>query len=294
MLLLLTMACVHHAPTVGPDGYDPRVAEWVKGTLQPQPAPAPCNAITEALSQMGSLLYVYDQAAWHATDAVEPVLRSVADADPKALAPGWLVVQRAGGVRVEWVTVRSGAPEVLVDEPVSLPDFKAAPLVPPGADAATVKSVADALKGRALTPGELAQYTALQAAIRHGVPVKAEHINVVTVPVGADEFWIYFFPATTDPSVELFGGAVQLVVKGGVVTEEVHHGEQVHSQPKPPPEAVESAAYLDIPSMVCPSETLVFSSAQYDRRIFLRGANGAWGIAGPTLDYLGTVVRPAE
>ena len=46
--------------------------------------------------------------------------------------------------------------------------------------------------------------------------------------------------------------------------------------------------------MVCPSETLVFSSAQYNRRIFLRGANGAWGIAGPTLDYLGTVVRPAE
>jgi len=294
MLLLLTMACVHHAPTVGPDGYDPRVAAWVKGSLTPQPPPAPCDKITRALATLGTLLYVYDQAAWHATDAVEPVLHTFLAEPPNTIAPGWLVVQRGGGVWVEWVTVRSGSPEVLVEEQVSLPDFAAAPLAPPGADAATMKALADALKGRPLNNEEIAQYTALQAAVKHGVAIKTDHLNVVTVPAGADEFWVYFFPATTDPNVELFGGAVQLVVKGGVVTEELHHGEQVHSQPKPPPEAVDSAAYLDIPSMVCPSETLIFSSAQYNRRIFLRGASGAWGIAGPTLDYLGTVVRPAQ
>jgi hypothetical protein len=295
LLLPLLAACAHH-PSSGA-AVDPRIAAFIKEEATVLPPPAACADIVGPLAQLGSILYQRDQAAWHATDAAMPMLTLFGSGTADSmLARGWLVEDRGDQLVVEWLTARSGTPEVLIEVPVSFPGYTAVQPQVPGVvdafagnpDSVSNASIRAAAKSRPMTDSEAAQFAAVTLALGQDQFPKAEHVNFVAVDLGAGEWWVYLLPATTREDVAVMGGAVQVVVKGGAIEQVIHHGYTVFENPLQGPKGEKAAGYLSLPSMQCPSETLVFTSLQYDDLpIVLVASTGLWGIRGATMSYLG-------
>lgn len=304
MLLLMCVflpACAHH-PTAPAPQVDPRMEAWVKGSGVAVAPPSVCSELIQPLAMLGRALYERDQAAWHASDAAMGTLKVlVAGGGNGLLEPWWLVESYGDRSVVEWVTSRSGTPEVLVEVDVVTADHHATLRQIEGmADAIldvdgalksefTAQALALAARSRPLTELELAQFRAVQLATTQAERPQAERMNVVTLPVNG-EWWVYLLPATTSSDVFVLGGAVEVIVKDGVIADVYRHGQNVYTMPLTNPGGLSPIGYLAIPSMQCPSETLVFTSLQYDNLpIVLVGALGMWGIRGAEITYLGAV-----
>lgn len=300
LLLFLALGCAHHQAT-DQQAIDPRVVAWIQGNSNGKPPPRECARLLPVIEQLGLVMYARDQAAWHASDAAAAELKLLAGDEPSIFEPGWLVEDGPGSnYLVEWVTSRSGAPEVIVTVEVSNPEFKVGAVQVPGLmEAFTLPDgswrqtvdhagILASVTSRPLSVSETSQFTALQLAIAQSVvPSGAETLNILTVQVD-DAWWVYLLPATTDPDVTVMGGAVSVEVSGDLVTGVYHHGQLVYTQPKEENGMVAAAASLTIPSMGCPSETFVFSSLQYENLpIVLTDAEGIWGIRGAAITWLG-------
>lgn len=299
MLLLAALGCAHH-PAQEQSAIDPRAVAWIHGEGVPVAPPAQCAKFVPTLEQIGTIMYQRDQAAWHGTDAAEGTFRLLqAQGGPSFFSKGWLVEQHGDKLAVEWVTERSGAPEVVLTVDVAR-DYTAGAahveglvdgfLLPDGsfADNVDLGSIMSSIRTRPLTVSEAAQLQALQLAFAQNIgPQPAEATNVIAVPV--EDYWlVYLMAATMKPDVLVLGGAVEVVVQNGQIVNTIHHGQNVYSIPVTKVPGASNIGFLDIPSMACPSETFVFSSLQYDNLpIVLVGSEGIWGIRGAEMTFLG-------
>lgn len=158
-------------------------------------AAPPRDGLDEAV-RLGRLLYAYDRAAWHGTDAV----RALLPADPARLAErmtGYVAEPHEGGWRVVFGRLS--------------PDSSALDV----AYEALLDSAYAVRGARALDPAERRTGAACEAFWALGrakgafVPPERVQYNSAVVPVGDGAFLVYFLPAQPAARVYLVGADVR-------------------------------------------------------------------------------------
>jgi len=146
------------------------------------------------LEKLGHDIYVQDQAAWHATDALFAVHPQAELASEKIL--GWIVEDRPEGALVRFIRQTDGGPEAAYD--VSMAGAKPAVSVP---------------KDRTLSDSEKGQYAARILALKSITQRCGDNYNTIVLkdPEGAG--WLaWALAATANPNLIMAGGHHRLTV----------------------------------------------------------------------------------
>lgn len=153
----------------------------------PSAAAPPSRDELDAITARGRELYAYDQAAWHATDAVlalRPREGAVTHYLPRRTAAGWTV---SFGRLAE-----DGKAFIVAYEAEARSEagpFTAGAVKPPRRDAGPLLQAALAIeRARADFQGENRTY------------------NVAVLPAEKGEWWVYLMPAQTKPDIWPLGG----------------------------------------------------------------------------------------
>lgn len=146
-----------------------------------------------AITRRGQLLAAYDQAGWGATDAVMALHPADASITHYIAQPG------ADGWRVSFGRLTPSRDTFLVayEARYTVGDsvFRAAALTPPRADTGYLVRAARAID-------------AARAAFG---PVQRPY-NVAAIPATLGEWWVYMYPASTQPGVWPLGGDARYLV----------------------------------------------------------------------------------
>ena len=146
------------------------------------------------LEKLGHDIYVQDQAAWHASDALL-ALHPQADLVREKVR-GWIVEERPEGQLVRFVRDSDGGPEFAYD--ISYSGGKAAVSVPPD---------------RHLTDDEKAQFAARSLAIKSITQRCGDNYNTVVLKDPAGPGWIaWALAATHNPNLVMAGGHRRLTI----------------------------------------------------------------------------------
>lgn len=153
-------------------------------------------ASTEELAQIterGRLLYAYDQAAWHATDAVLAT-------HPAKGEGGRYIAQQIGGKWVVCFGHLSAARDAFVVDHVAtqgatLEQFSVETLPTPRPETGFVFAAAKAI----------------DLALQDFQPEKATY-NIAVLPAPGGEFYVYLYPAQTQDGIFPLGGDERYIV----------------------------------------------------------------------------------
>lgn len=153
----------------------------------------PTSAELAAITERGRLLYEYDQAAWHATDAVQT-------ANPMTVEGQRYIAKKENG---KWIVVFG-----------KLSDDRSRFDISHEADEQATLRVFDVQK----EPGErqdegffLFAARAIDVAIRNfGGSMRS--YNVAVLPAAADQMYVYLYPAQTKTRVYPLGGDVRYLL----------------------------------------------------------------------------------
>jgi len=159
----------------------------------PQEAVLPTEEELAAISQRGRLLYEYDQAAWHATDAVQM-------ANPKAVEGQRYVAKKEDGKwRVVFGKLNDNGSRFDIsyeaDEQATLKAFEVRK--EPG--------------GRQDEGFFLFAERAIEVAMKDFGGVSRPY-NVAVLPTAADQLYVYLYPAQTKARVYPLGGDVKYLL----------------------------------------------------------------------------------
>jgi len=174
------------------------------GKMKPEPDP-----VMPDVTARGRALYEYDQAAWHATDAVQathPLTQLVGRCIARKSDAGWTVVfghlnERRDGFLVGYEATQGA----------TLQDFTVNKLDPPREDTSFYLAAAKAID------------TALQDF--HG---EKRPYNVAVLLAPPDQLYVYVIPAQTRSGIYPLGGDVRYLITpdGGTIIEkrQLHEG----------------------------------------------------------------------
>lgn len=170
----------------------PLHAQTQTQTQTPRSAPPSADEL-QAITTRGQLLAQYDQAGWGATDAVmalHPAQGSITHYIARQRPDGWHVVfGRLSATRDTFVVVYEA--RLARDDSV----FRATALTPPRPDTGYYARAARAID-------------TVRAAFG---PVQRPY-NVAVIPATLDEWWVYMYPASTQPGVWPLGGDERFLV----------------------------------------------------------------------------------
>jgi hypothetical protein len=144
-----------------------------------------------AITQRGRDLAGYDDAAWHASDAIQaknPRPGSVAGYNARKTDKGWVVAfgrldEKKAKYLIAYEATRGKGPD----------EYTVQAFDPPKADTGFFRSAARA------TEAALKDFTELFEGERRPY-------NVAVLPAEEDRLWVYFVPAPTKPGVWSLGG----------------------------------------------------------------------------------------
>lgn len=158
-----------------------------------QDAPPPIRQFDlPTIQKLGHDMYVQDQAAWHATDALQ-ALHSVAELQ-KEKVHGWIV--EADGRLVRFIRDGEGGPEAAYD-----------------INYASGKPVVSVPQDRHLSDTEKAQHSASLLAIKSITQRCGENYNTVVLRDPEGDGWLaWALAATLNPDRIMMGGHIRLTV----------------------------------------------------------------------------------
>ncbi len=151
-------------------------------TVSPPPA-TELNAITER----GILLNEYDQAAWHASDAVQT-------ANPKTTEGQRYIAKKENG---KWIVVFG---KLMVDKSLFQIYYEAAQRAKPQEFSVSAENAARADNGFFLFAAR-----AMELAL-HDFRGEKRPYNVAVLPAPQDQLFVYIYPAQTNPRIYPLGG----------------------------------------------------------------------------------------
>lgn len=146
------------------------------------------------LEKLGHDMYIQDQAAWHATDALM-ALHPQADLVKEGVR-GWIVEDRPNDELVRFIRMGDGGPEAAYD--ISNTSGKPAVSVP---------------QDRKLTDAEKAQYAARDLATKSVTQRCGDNYNTVVLKDPAGPGWLaWALAASNNPNLVMAGGHHRLTV----------------------------------------------------------------------------------
>lgn len=270
------------AATIGCDG--PAVAAFA--APKAAAAQALSAAEEEALrlaSARGALLYAYDQAAWHGTDAM---LVRVADAQTKV--GGWIVDGPGDSPELVFFDKNEAAPRA-----VFVADFRGGKLVSSRVAAADEPELSAARKQ--MIAARAAALAALQA--KGFERCSKESMNTVVLPPTepGGPTLVYVLTPQPDMNTIPFGGHYRISVGAdGKVGEVRPFTNSCIAVPRNPPAAGGTPAAVVITHLLdpVPTEIHVFSSLVARVPVLVGTKDGrVWGVAGSTIRLLTQVKR---
>lgn len=223
------------------------------------------------LEKLGHDMYIQDQTAWHATDALvalHPQAELV-----KENVRGWIVEDRPGGQLVRFVRMGTAGPEAAYD--ISYDSGKPVVSVP---------------QDRNLTDSEKAQYAARDLAIKSITQRCGDNYNTVVLKDPAGPGWLaWALAATTNPNLIMMGGHLRLTVSadGTMVTQRdaLSRSCAVFEKSEGSRQAV-SVMTTQIVSNL-PVETAVFNSLEHHMPIFISTPDkSVWAVEGDKIRKL--------
>ena len=228
------------------------------------------------LEKLGHDMYVQDQAAWHATDALEAQHPRAELITEKV--HGWIVEDQAGGQLVRFIRDGENGPEAAYD----ISNASGAPTVSVPSD-------------RHLSDSEKAQYGARTLAIKSITQRCGDNYNTVVLKDPEGPGWLaWALAATTNPNGVMAGGHRRLTVSadGTQVLRTDALSRSCLILDKTPKDAQNKTVALVSTQLVSevPVETFVFLSLQHRIPfIVLTPDRTEWAIEGDKIRKLGTL-----
>ncbi len=198
---------------------------WYTAHDDPPKGKPPTAEQLAAIARRGKLLAEYDQAAWHASDAVmklNPNAEHVGRYIARKTDKGWVVAfgrldSKSDRFLVAYEATQGKNPD----------EFQVKSFNPPSADAAFNRSAAKAID-------------TTQKEFVENIKGERRPYNVAVLPAEKSELWVYFVPAPTKPDVWPLGGDVRYRVSadGSRIVEkrQLHNTVIEIAAPKPGPD----------------------------------------------------------
>jgi hypothetical protein len=185
-----------------------------RAAAQPDPNP---DALEE-IDRLGDLLFRYDQAAWHGTDAAMPMLERDADSLHVRTA-GYIVERLPMGWRIAFGRVSADSSSFLVAYEASLDS------------AYTIVDTAAHYPMRREQGFLLSAMLARDAAVARFTPLLETRHNTAVLPGPDGTLYVYVLPSQPEWNVYIVGGDARYTfdIATGAITEErtLHAGYQV-------------------------------------------------------------------
>jgi hypothetical protein len=167
------------------------------------------DPIMPEVTARGRALYEYDQAAWHATDAVQALH------PPDQLVGRYLAFKSDQGWTVVFGHLNEQRDRFLIGyeatEGATLREFRVTKLDPPREDTAFYLAAAKAFD-----------------TARHDFQGEKQPYNIAVLPAPSDQLYVYVIPAQTKTGIYPLGGDVRYLVTpdGGTIAEkrQLHKG----------------------------------------------------------------------
>ncbi len=247
-------------------------AAWAQGT-----APEIRQFDIPTLEKLGHDMYVQDQAAWRATDALtaqHPQADLIAEK-----VHGWIVEARPAGQLVRFIRDGDAGPEAAYD--INMAGEKPAVSVP---------------LDRVLSDSEKAQYSARSLAIKSITQRCGDNYNTIVLKDPEGGGWLaWALAATTNPNLVMAGGHRRLTVSAD--GSQILHNDALSRSclmldKKPTDESKNKMVALMSTQIVSdiPVETFVFLSLQHRLPfVVLTPDRTEWAVEGETIRKLGTL-----
>lgn len=231
------------------------------------PTPPEYAARIAEVARLGRTIYMLDQWAWHATDAV-----IAQGADPVAEGfEGWVTGPADGPSLVRFVRRRADVIEAAYD--VRTDARTGLPIVSEPAD-------------RRLTAEEQAQFAARALAIGTLTGTCTSSTNAVVFRDPETRDWrVYLMAATKDPDLLILGGDQRVIVSvdGRRVLSSERLSRSCLNAPREQGGGPAVALMMTEIVSDIPNETQVFDSLQYGLPLTVVARSGAWMVSGDTI-----------
>lgn len=210
----------------------------------PGPEP-PSKTELASITARGRMLFEYDQAAWHATDAVRrrhPKKDEVTRYIARKMQTGWVVVFG------HWKKVGVGFMTAYeATQGRKLDDFQVKAFHPPREELAYFPAAARAM-GMALADFQID-------------PPEVRPYNTMVLPAANGQWWVYLVPVQTEANVWPLGGDTRyLISKEGlrIMEKRPLHATVLEREPPQEPDQVPVSAYHTHVLTDLPEDTDVF------------------------------------
>lgn len=234
------------------------------------------------LEKLGHDMYVQDQAAWHATDALMALHPKAELA--KENVRGWIVEDRPDGELVRFIRMGDSGPEAAYDIRYR-----------PGADFAKDEPQVSAPSDRRLSDLEKAQFSARTLALKSITMRCGDNFNTVVLKDPEGEGWLaWVLAATFDPRGVMVGGHRRLTVSADgtqvLRDDALSRGcLTLDKQPKDEDKKLVALMSVQLVSEI-PVETFVFLNLQHGLPfIVVTPDRTEWGIERGTIRKIGTL-----
>lgn len=240
-----------------------------------------------ALERLGHDMYIQDQAAWHATDALL-ALHSQAEMVKEKVA-GWIVENRSEGVLVRFVRQGGNGLEAAYDI-----------VYPHDADYAKDRPKISEPQDRTLTDSEKAQFSARTLALQSITQRCGDNYNTIVLKDPEGDGWLaWALAATTNPNLIMAGGHHRLTVSADgtkVVHTDALSRTCATMEKASPPQGGKVAAMVTTQLVSnLPVETFVFLNLEHRIPIIVLTPDRAeWGIVNGKIARIGTVGEKSQ
>lgn len=255
---------------------------WSAAAFAQDAPPAIRQFDIPTLEKLGHDMYVQDQAAWHATDALF-VLHPQAELRKENVG-GWIVEDLPDGTRVRFIRQADSGPEAAYDVSYR-----------PGADYAKDKPQISEPSDQHLSDMEKAQFYARTLAIKSITQRCGDNYNTIVLKDPEGEGWLaWALAATFNPQGVIVGGHRRLTVSADgtqVLRTDALSRSCLILDKAPSKEGDKMVALMSVQLVSeVPVETFVFLSLQHRLPfIVVTPDRTEWAIEGEHIRKLGTL-----